>query len=57
MNTSRRKGTAWESALVDYLIGKGWPHAERRALNGCNDKGDIAGLPGVVTFTGPFVGL
>lgn len=47
MSASRRKGTAWESSVVTYLIDRGWPHAERRALAGANDKGDIAGLPGV----------
>ena len=25
-----------------------WPHAERRALNGNQDRGDIAGVPGCV---------
>ena len=48
MSKSRRKGTAWESAIVDYLRANGVPHAERRALNGAKDRGDIAGLPGVV---------
>lgn len=48
MNPSRRKGTAWESTVVDYLKSFGWKHAERRALNGNLDRGDIAGLPGVV---------
>lgn len=48
MSASKRKGTAWESTIVDYLRGSGVPHAERRALNGAKDRGDIAGLPGVV---------
>lgn len=48
MNASKRKGTSWESAIVDYLREHGWPHAERRALSGNRDRGDIAGLPGVV---------
>lgn len=48
MSAQRRKGTAWESRIVDYLRGCGWPHAERRALGGANDRGDIAGIPGVV---------
>lgn len=48
MSRSRTKGTAWESALVDYLRANGAPHAERRALNGAKDRGDIAGVPGVV---------
>lgn len=48
MSASRRKGTAWESAVVEYLQAAGFPHAERRALCGVNDKGDIAGIPGVM---------
>jgi hypothetical protein len=48
MTAARSKGTRWETAIVDYLRDHGWPHAERRALNGVRDKGDIAGLPGVV---------
>ena len=47
-NPSKAKGTAAESAVVLYLRSQGWIHTERRALNGCNDKGDIAGIPGVV---------
>jgi hypothetical protein len=48
VNASKRKGTAWESAVVDWLRTHGWPYAERRALAGVNDKGDVSGLPGVV---------
>lgn len=48
MTASKRKGTTWESAIVDYLRANGVPHAERRAPNGARDRGDIAGLPGVV---------
>lgn len=48
MSTSRRKGTSWESAIVGYLREHGAPHAERRALGGSKDRGDIAGIPGVV---------
>jgi hypothetical protein len=48
MNRSRTIGTRWESAIVDHLRDNGVPHAERRALNGANDRGDIAGLIGVV---------
>lgn len=48
MSASRRKGTAWESAIVDYLKDHGWRHAERRALAGNADRGDIAGVPSVV---------
>ena len=48
MSASKRKGTSWESQIVDYLRGQGAPHAERRALGGAKDRGDIAGVPGVV---------
>lgn len=48
MTASRRKGTSWETAIVTYLRGNGAPHAERRALGGAKDRGDIAGIPGVV---------
>ena len=48
MNRSRAKGTSWEQAIADYLRERGWPHAERRAMNGSNDRGDITGLPLVV---------
>jgi hypothetical protein len=47
VNKSKAKGTAWESAIVDYLR-PFWPHVERRTLGGSKDRGDIAGLPGVV---------
>lgn len=48
MSASRAKGTRWESAIVTFLQSCGWPHVERRALNGAKDRGDIAGIPGVV---------
>lgn len=48
MSSSKRKGTAAESAVVQYLQAMGFAHAERRSLNGAKDRGDIAGLPGVV---------
>jgi Holliday junction resolvase len=48
MNKSKRKGTAAETAVVGYLRENGFPHAERRALNGSTDRGDVAGVPGVV---------
>lgn len=48
MSKSRAKGTMAESAVVRFLRENGYPHAERRALSGINDKGDIAGIVGVV---------
>lgn len=48
-NASKAKGTAAETAVVEYLK-KAWgrPYVERRTLSGQNDRGDIAGIPGVV---------
>ena len=48
MTASKDKGTAFETLIVDGLRAKAWPHAERRALRGVNDGGDVAGIPGVV---------
>lgn len=45
MSRARAKGTAAETAVADYLQSYGIP-AERRALAGANDKGDISGIPG-----------
>ena len=44
---ARGKGTHAESQVVTYLAEHGFPDAERRALNGAKDRGDIAGVPGV----------
>jgi len=48
MSKSKAKGTVAESALVKYLLQQGFPGAERRALTGNNDHGDITGIPGLV---------
>ena len=48
MSASMRKGTGWETKIVEYLRTRYWPHAERRAKTGAVDKGDIAGIIGVV---------
>jgi hypothetical protein len=48
MSASKEKGTAWETAIVRYLKDSGFPLAERRALAGTSDRGDIANLPVVV---------
>lgn len=47
MSKSRAKGTLWESTVVAYLREHGYPWAERRALAGAYDKGDIL-LPGMM---------
>ena len=41
-------GTRAETAVVRYLVAHGWPLAERRALHGTHDLGDITGTPGLV---------
>lgn len=42
---SKDKGRNFENEVVDYLVGNGFPDAERRRLTGAQDKGDIAGVP------------
>ncbi len=44
MNKPKIKGTRAESAVVAYLQENGFPHAERRALSGTQDRGDVAGV-------------
>ena len=44
-NRAKARGTAWETRLVKYLQENGFPYAERRALTGALDRGDIAGIP------------
>ncbi len=48
MSAQRDKGTRWESAIVAYLRGEGFPYAERRGLSGAKDRGDLTGIPGVI---------
>jgi hypothetical protein len=48
VSAARAKGTKWETAIVEHLRSEGWPGAERRALLGGGDRGDIAGIVGVV---------
>jgi hypothetical protein len=47
VSRSKAKGTAAETAVVRYLQAHGFPFAERRALAGAADRGDVAGVPGV----------
>ena len=44
----KAKGRNAESAVVDLARRSGWPHAERRRLEGVQDRGDVAGMPGLV---------
>ena len=48
MSAAKAKGTAAETAVVRFLQANGYPHAERRALAGAQDRGDVAGIPGLV---------
>jgi len=47
-NPSKRKGTQFETDVVRYLVDHGFPFAERRALRGTLDAGDVAGVVGWV---------
>jgi hypothetical protein len=47
-NPQKAKGSSAERAVVDYLRAHGFPHAERRLAGSSKDRGDIAGMPGVV---------
>ena len=48
MSKEKQKGTAAETGLANKLSVDGFPHAERRALSGANDMGDISGCLGLV---------
>jgi hypothetical protein len=47
MSRNKKIGTAWESAIVAFLRDKGFSYAERRALSGSHDQGDLTGIPGI----------
>jgi hypothetical protein len=49
VSRSKAKGTAAETAVVRAYIAAGAVYAERRALSGVLDRGDVAGVPGIVT--------
>jgi len=44
VNPSKRKGTAFETEVVNHLRARGFDECERRALTGTQDRGDIAGI-------------
>lgn len=48
VNKPKQKGTAAESAVVSFLRTQGFPYAERLALQGGKDRGDVTGIPGIV---------
>ena len=43
-NPSKRKGTAFERQVADWLKDNGFPDADRSVLRGNKDRGDIIGL-------------
>jgi hypothetical protein len=47
LSASKRKGTRAETAVIAALHAMGFVHAERRALSGAADRGDVAGIPAV----------
>ncbi len=48
VNRPKDIGTRFETSVVRYLRESGFPGAERRALAGAADLGDITGCPGIV---------
>jgi hypothetical protein len=48
VSKAKQKGTAAETAVVKFLRDNGFPYAERRALHGNLDKGDITGCGPIV---------
>ena len=48
VNRSKAVGTQAETLVTRYLQENGFGTAERRALHGTYDLGDITGIPGVV---------
>lgn len=44
MSVAKARGTRAESDVVTYLMMNGFPDAERRALRGALDAGDVAGV-------------
>lgn len=45
-NPSKEKGTRWETEVTRWFIANGFPDAQRRALSGTKDMGDIHPIPG-----------
>lgn len=43
-----KKGPLAESQVVQYLQTRGFSRAERRVQGGTRDRGDVAGIPGLV---------
>lgn len=47
MSKNKAKGTSAETALVNYLKVNGFPLAERKAMQGKHDAGDVTGTIGL----------
>ena len=47
-NPSKAKGTKFEREVVEFIKTHGFVGAERRALGGSLDRGDVSGVPGFV---------
>lgn len=47
VNKPKAKGTSAETTVVNYLRAHGFPQAERRALKGGADQGDVSGCLGL----------
>jgi len=47
-NKPKQIGTMGETAITRVFRDNGFPHAERRALAGVNDVGDILACPGLI---------
>lgn len=41
MSKTKAMGTSHETAIQRWLRSNGWPYAERRALKGAHDEGDL----------------
>lgn len=46
MSAGKRKGTAWETAIVTFLKAAGFLYADRVPLSGAKDRGDVTIGPG-----------
>lgn len=49
MSRSKDKGTRAETAVVEYASHSGFPYADRLALKGSLDRGDVGWCPGIVS--------
>lgn len=48
LRNNKRKGQIWESAVAVWLQDQFGGAVERRRLQGVQDRGDLAGVPGLV---------